>query len=424
MAQPERIVATLDVGNQRILALIGELDDRGVMVIRGVGTAPSAGMRFGQVVHLKPVVEAIRAAVEEAELMARLPVERVWASVAGTFISGRTTRSAITLGTREREVTMRDLEALHDAVRQQPLPPGHMVLNVFTHAYTLDDQQGILDPQEMVGRQLALDAYVLACQQTPVRTLEKAINEAGVAVEEFVFAPVAAGQAALTADERRLGAVLVDVGFGNTTYAAFSSDQLLVAGCFPLAGSKFNDDLVHRFQTTTAGAEKVKREAGSVMLEEIGAEETLAVPTIDGRSTHVVSRREVCQTMRFRAEEIFELVLADISREVSPESPFTGVVLCGGSADLTGLVPLAEQIFVKRARMAELEGVVDATQLLDSSELPSRSPSVAVGLLAHARSQILPDARPVVRVRHSRGNALSSLFRSIFTKKEVENDHV
>lgn len=424
MAPPDRILAALDVGNERVLALLAELDERDELVIRGVGLAPSSGVRAGQVVQLKPVVSAIKAAVEEAELMARLPVERVIASAAGIFVSGRLTRAAISLGSREREVTMMDLETLHEAVRRQALPSGHTVLNVVSPTYSLDDQDGILDPQAMVGRQLAVDAYVLACQESPVRTLEKAINEAGIEVEEFYFSPVAAAEATLTADERRLGAVLVDVGFGSTGYAAYSGDRLLAAGCFPIGGNKINDDLVHRFQTTTKGAETAKRQAGTMLLADVGEEETISVPTIEGRGSHVVSRRELCKTIRLRMQETFELIAAEVWRQIPSDAPCTGVVLCGGGAHLEGLAALAEEVFVKRARLGELEGVADATQLLSSSELPSRSPAVAVGLLAHARSLRLPSALPVVRAKRRRDNLILRLTRKMFAKGEVERDHV
>ncbi|HUK12621.1 MAG TPA: cell division protein FtsA [Thermoanaerobaculaceae bacterium] len=424
MAPQPRILAALDVGNHRVLALLAELDERSELVIRGVGLAPSNGLRAGQVVQLKPVVAAIKAAVEEAELMAKLPVERVIASAAGTFISGRLTRAAISLGSREREVTMTDLETLHEAVRRQALPTGHTVLNVVSPSYSLDDQDGILDPQAMVGRRLAIDAYVLACQESPVRTLEKAINEAGLEVEEFRFAPVAAADATLTADERRLGAVLLDIGYGTTGYAAYSGERLLASGCFPIGSNKINDDLVHRFQTTTAGAEVAKRQAGTMLLADVGEEETISAPTIDGRGSHVISRRELCKTIRLRMQETFELIAAEVWRQIPQDAPCTGVVLCGGGAHLDGLAALAEEVFVKRARLGELEGVADATHLLASSELPSRSPAVAVGLLAHARSLLLPSSVPVVRERRRREGLLSRWTRKVLAKREVERDHV
>ena len=417
MAQGPRIVAALDVGNHRVLALIAELSERDEMVIRGVGLAPSSGMRSGQVVQMKPVVAAIKAAAEEAELMAKLPVEKVIASVAGIFVSGRLTRAAIAMGAREREVTLADLEALHEAVRRQPLPAGHTVLNVISPTYALDDQEGILDPQSMVGRHLAADAYVLACQESPVRTLEKAINEAGLEVEEFIFAPVAAANATLTADERRLGAVLIDVGYGNSSFAVYSGEKLLAAGCFPIGSNKINDDLVHRFQTTAAGAEKAKREAGTMLLGDVGEDETISVPTIEGRGTHVISRRELCKTIRLRMQETFELIAAEAWRQIPQEAPCTGIVLAGGGAHLEGLAALAEEVFVKRSRLAELEGVPDATHLLASSELPARSPAVAVGLLVHGRNLLLPSALPLVRERRRREGVWSRISRKLLAKR-------
>jgi cell division protein FtsA len=423
MAQNSRIVAALDIGNQRVLALIGELDARDQIVIRGVGMAPSSGMRSGQVVQLKPVVAAIRAAAEEAELMAKLPVEKVHASVAGIFVSGRPTHAVISMGAREREVTLPDLETLHEAVRRQPLPPGHTVLNVVSPTYALDDQDGILDPQAMVGRQLAVDCYVLACQENPVRTIEKAINEAGLEVEEFLFAPIASADATLTADERRLGAIVIDIGYGNTGYTAFSGDKLLAAGCFPIGSNKINDDLVHRFQTTAAGAEKVKREAGTMLLADVGEEETISVPTIEGRGSHVISRKELCKTIRLRMQETFELIAAEVWRQIPQDAPCTGVVLTGGGAHLEGLAALAEEVFVKRARLGELEGVADATHLLASSELPARSPAVTVGLLVHARNLLLPSALPVLRDRRRKAGLLKRISRRVFAKGEVERDH-
>lgn len=419
MTQPA-LFGALDVGNRRVLALIAELDEHAELLIKGVGVADSAGMRNGQVVQLKPLVEAIRNAVSEAELMAQTPLESVWATTAGTFISGRRTRASITLGNREREVTSRDLEQLHQAVQRQPLPPGHVVLNVFTHAYALDDQEGLLDPVEMVGRQLAVDAYVLACMESPIRTLEEAINKAGLRVEEFLFTPVASALACLTADERRLGALVIDIGFANTCYAAFVGDQLVAAGCFPVGGNKLNDDLVHRFHTTTAGAEKAKREAATMLLNEIGPDETVSFPTIEGRGNLIVPRLDLNKTIRIRLLETFELIAADVLRQSADDSPTASVVLVGGGSHLEGITVVAEEVLVKRCRLGELEGVADTTRLLANSELPSRSPAAAVGLLAYASRTRLPGATPTVQVRPRRSNVVAQLVRKLLAKKGVE----
>ena len=78
---------------------------------------------------------------------------------------------------------------------------------------------------------------------------------------------------------------------------------------------------------------------------------------------------------------------------------------------------LAEEVFVKRARLGDLEGVPDATHLLASSELPARSPAVAVGLLVHGRSLLLPAAVPQVRERRRRAGLWTRISRKVLAKR-------
>jgi len=154
-----------------------------------------------------------------------------------------------------------------------------------------------------------------------------------------------------------------------------------------------------------------------MLLGDVGEDETISVPTIEGRGTHVISRRELCKTIRLRMQETFELIAAEAWRQIPQEAPCTGIVLAGGGAHLEGLAALAEEVFVKRSRLAELEGVPDATHLLASSELPARSPAVAVGLLVHGRNLLLPSALPLVRERRRREGVWSRISRKLLAKR-------
>ncbi|NWG01170.1 MAG: cell division protein FtsA [Thermoanaerobaculaceae bacterium] len=413
------ILGALDVGNHRVLALLAERDEHAKLVIRGVGTAASAGLQNGQVVQLQPLVAAIRKAVEEAEYMAGVTLESVYASTAGTFVTGRMTSATVALGPPEREVRSRDLEQAHLAVQWQALPPNHMVLNVLTHSYGLDGQEGLVDPIEMVGQKLSLEAYVLACQKQPVLALERAINKAGLRVKEFLFAPVAAALACLTPDERRLGSLLVDIGFANTCYAAVVGERVVAAGCLPLGSGKVNTDLVYCFHTTTQGAEEAKVQAGTVLLSEIDPEETVTVPSIDGRGHYLIPRREMNTIIRLRMHEIFEIVTKQVIRDCPSGMPSAGVVLVGGGSHLDGVAALAEEVFGTRCRLGEPEDVEDATQLLQNSELPARSAAVAVGLLTYAAHSWMPTVAPAARLQAGKSNWLLNKVRKVLSRKGV-----
>lgn len=65
----DQIIAGLDIGSTKVVAIIGTPTDNGVDII-GVGTAPNTGIRKGVVVNVEATTEAILKAREEAELMA------------------------------------------------------------------------------------------------------------------------------------------------------------------------------------------------------------------------------------------------------------------------------------------------------------------------------------------------------------------
>jgi cell division ATPase FtsA len=116
-------------------------------------------------------------------------------------------------------------------------------------------------------------------------------------------------------------------------------------------------------------------------------------------------------------QETFELIAGEIWRQMPQDAPCTGIVLSGGGSQLDGIVALAEEVFVKRARLGELEGLVDATHLLQSPELPARSPAVAMGLLAYAQAAASSDTHVAVRDRGRSEGMWSRFKRQLLTKR-------
>jgi len=62
------VLTALDVGTSKVCALVAEsLPEGGGATVLGFGVAPCTGLRKGVVVNIEATVEAIRAAVAEAE---------------------------------------------------------------------------------------------------------------------------------------------------------------------------------------------------------------------------------------------------------------------------------------------------------------------------------------------------------------------
>src|SRR5258708_39844454 len=70
MAKTEPYFVGIDIGSSKVGVLIGQRDDKGGIEGVGKGLAPNRGTRKGNIVNVEATVEALKAASEEAEVMA------------------------------------------------------------------------------------------------------------------------------------------------------------------------------------------------------------------------------------------------------------------------------------------------------------------------------------------------------------------
>ncbi|HEX2641803.1 MAG TPA: cell division protein FtsA, partial [Thermoanaerobaculia bacterium] len=193
--------------------------------------------------------------------------------------------------------------------------------------------------------------------------------------------PLATAEAVLSADERELGALLIDIGAGTSEYALFCEGEIHYSAVAPIGAGHFTNDLAMVLRTPFAEAERIKMKQGCCLPSMVTEEEGIAVPTVAGGTSRVVPKRELCEILQPRAEELFNLIREDLLRNAPDEGLRGGVILTGGGAQLDGLLEMSEQIFdagVRYGLPRGLGGLVDV--------ISSPSWSTASGLLLYART--------------------------------------
>src|SRR5437773_12546517 len=158
MARKSPLVIGLDVGTYKIGVIVAEVAEGGVEVV-GIGTAASRGLRKGVVVNIEKTVQAIRRAVEEAELMAACEIRSVIAGSEGGDIKGLSSHGVVAV--RDREVAAGDVERVVDAARAVALPTDQEVLHVLPQEFIVDDQDGIREPVGMAGVRLEARVHLV-----------------------------------------------------------------------------------------------------------------------------------------------------------------------------------------------------------------------------------------------------------------------
>ena len=92
------VLAGLDVGTSKVCVLMAEAAADGTIAVLGHGVVPCAGLRKGVVVNIEATVEAIRAAVDEAEKAAGVRMGAASVGVAGAHIRGLNSHGIVEIG--------------------------------------------------------------------------------------------------------------------------------------------------------------------------------------------------------------------------------------------------------------------------------------------------------------------------------------
>ena len=388
MSKLERYRVGIDIGTTKVCALVGERGESGSVDIVGVGTSRSRGLRKGAIVNLEETVAAIKRAVEEAELMSGVSVDSAYIGIASTHVKGFNSRGSVTVGGKNREIVGEDIRRVLEGAKAVPLPFDREILHLLPQSFTVDNQEGIEDPLGMCGSRLEVDVHVVTAASAAIQNLVTAVNRCGMAAAGTVLQPYAAGLACLTPDERELGVLLLDIGGGSTDLVIFESRYLRQIAVVPIGGEHFTNDIAVGLRTPLAEAEAIKLKHGTVLEAALGEEDTLEVPGIGGRQPSLIAKKNLCEIIRPRAEEIFELARREVRRSGYEGGLNSGAVLTGGGGVLDGLTEVAEQILQLPVRVGP---PVAVGGLLDLVNNPAYA--TAVGLVLYGfssnRSKVL-----------------------------------
>jgi cell division protein FtsA len=382
------VIAGLDVGTTKICCVIAEWSPTGTLDIVGVGTSPSRGLRKGVVVNIESTVEAIKQAVGEAEAMAQTELTQVITGVGGGHVRGVNSRGVVGVSGKHREVSQADVERALEAARAIELPPDREVIHVLPQTFVVDDQDGIKEPLGMFGARLEVEVHVVTGATTSVRNVVRSVNRAGLQVQDIVLQPLASAEAAVSAEEKDLGVLLIDLGGGTTDVALFRDGGVWYTSILPLGGDHITNDIAVGLRTPTADAEELKKRHGCALTALVREDETVDVPSVGGRKARQLSRHLLAEIIQPRVEEIFTLIARDLSRAGLEDVAAAGVVVTGGTSMMRGVPELAEQVFdvpVRRGTPTGLGGLGDVIQ--------SATHTAAVGLvLTGALTRVEPVA--------------------------------
>ena len=371
------LVVGLDIGTAKIMVVVAEVQANGELKLAGLGVSSSHGLKRGVVVNIDATVQSIQQALKEAELMADCRIASVYTGITGSHIRGINSSGMVAI--KDREVTPTDVARVIETAKAINISTDQRLLLVEPQEFVIDGQE-VKEPISMSGIRLEAKVHIVTGAQSAAENIIKCVRRCGLEVDQLMLNPLASSQAILTDDEKELGVALVDIGAGTTDVAIFAGGAIRHTAVIPIAGDLITSDIAMALRTPTKDAEDIKVDSGCAKQLLADPEQQVEVPGLGDRGPRMLSRQALAGVIEPRVEEIFALVQQVVRDSGFEEVLSSGIVLTGGSAVMSGMVELGEDIFLKPVR----RGVPHYAGALSDRVSQPRAATV-MGLLEEAR---------------------------------------
>lgn len=335
--QPQDFVVALDIGTTKVCAIAGRKNEHGKLEVIGYGKVSNEGVLRGVVSNIDKTVKAISEAMTHAQRMAGRDFDIVHVGIAGQHIKSLQHRGILTRDNDHTEIARTDIERLINDMHKLVLPPGDKILHVLPQEYTVDNEQGIVDPIGMSGIRLEANFHIITGQITASNNIYRCVERAGMRTANMTLEPIASAIAVLSDEEKEAGIALVDIGGGTTDITIFQEGIIRHTAVIPFGANVVTKDIKDGCNVMTQEAEKLKVRFGSALAEEVYDNRIITIPGLKGRPPKEISEKNLARIIQARMEEILDYVVWEINRSGFERKLIGGIVLTGGGALLNHL---------------------------------------------------------------------------------------
>lgn len=342
MSHKTDLVAAIDIGTTKIVAIVGKKKENGKIDILGISKTPSKGVKRGVVQNIDEAVNSIQKTVEDVQFTIGKEIKDVFVGIAGQHIRSIKNRGYINRDSYDDEITRKDIDDLVNDMYKIPIDFGEEIIHVLPQNYIVDNETGIKNPVGMSGKRVEANFHIVIGQVASARNISKCITKAGLNLNSLILEPLASSEAVLTDDEKEAGVALVDIGGGTTDIAVFYDDIIRHTAVIPFGGDVVTKDIKEGCSILQRQAELLKIQYGSALGDLAKEEEVVSIPGISGREPKEISFKSLAYIIQSRMEEILDAVIYEIENSGYFDRLSAGIVITGGGALLKHLPALVK----------------------------------------------------------------------------------
>ena len=339
----------IDIGSSNITAVIAKHDMEHNINILGTGIQKSGGINKGLIINIEEASKAIKDAVSIAKKTTTELIDTTVVSVSGSYT--KSIRSSGSVNVPNGLITETEInQVMQMALYNATIVPEYEVVHVVPIFFKVDDSVEVDNPLNMNGSRLEVSVYIVTAKRTALTNIKSALKSSGIDIVKFVLDSYATALAVLDEQQKKFGAVVINLGATTTEFVYFKGNSIIFNGFIPVGSNHITNDLSVMLHTPPTAAEKIKLEYGSLLRNyspnnELGVTK-VKIPRIgDEESISEVALDYIQTIIHARVEEVLVLVKNKLKKSGHLDNTGSGIVITGGMSCLDGIKKLAEKIY-------------------------------------------------------------------------------
>lgn len=391
----------LDIGSSQVRAAQGVVDPESQKIsIVATVTGASSGLRRGVILDHEEVVSSVSAVLEQMARITGAEPRLASVNIGGSHLNSVMSRGAVAVARPDGVVTEADVSRVMESSRAVSFPANKEILHALPKSFILDGQAGIPDPRGSSGIRLEVETCLVYSASSNLRMTQKLAAQTGLPSPVLVASPLAASESVLSARQKELGVMVLDIGAGTTGVSIYEEGGLLHLAVIPIGSGHITNDLAIGLRCSIDTAERVKRLHGKASWDEGERNDIIDLSKINPEESGRVEKREIVRIIEARIAEIFEYVRAELKKCGRTNQLPAGVVLVGGGSALSGIVPITKRLLELPASIGDLDAVESII-----GQIKDPAFAVAVGLVHYATKQGLPKQERFKKIWDQKGVA-------------------
>lgn len=246
------------MGRTKFRMVVGEANAGGFNFLNASETDCLDGIKNGTIINLDSVTESLIKLIEDINQKINRKINSAFVSISGLNLKQEVVDSVITLPQRGCEISKKNIDDLIESCKIVSVPLDRYLLCLLPLGYIIDGQDGIKEPAGLYGNRLEAKVSIITAPFNQVQNIMKAVNSAGLEIEEIVLNSLANVYSLLTLEEKKEGVLLIDFKTDLTELAIFKEGSIVFFEMIARGQEDITNEIAARFKIPAEIAEELK----------------------------------------------------------------------------------------------------------------------------------------------------------------------